>query len=270
MAGKPIGGPRVAFFGEKPLAEKCLEDLSSRNCEIVAVCTREKDEKVWWGKNRIKEIAHQLHLPLIKRADLLKLKPDILISVLYPFIIEKEIIHSAQRAFNLHLAPLPEYKGCNTGSHALMKGDARFGVTFHEMTEELDSGRLVEKRYFPLSFSDTARNLYDKANQTGWEIWQNKIEGILSNQSELSEVEDDGSKPFARDSLNDKKIPSTMSRLEIYNFVRALDFDPFEAAYFLNGDEKIHLRQKDFNSQTLKLNDPSLEYKLLSYTERRL
>jgi methionyl-tRNA formyltransferase len=252
-------------MGEKPLAEDCLRDLLQRNCEILGVCTREKDAGLWWGKNRIKDIAYENEIPILKRSEVEKLKPDLLLSVLYPFIVEESVIASAGKAFNLHLAPLPEYKGCNGGSHALMRGDKRFGVTLHEMTAALDRGRIVEKRYFSLSLEDTSKSLYQKAVKTGGEVWRDQIENILRGNPPCEDIEDDGSQPNPRSSLDCKLIPTQSPRETIYDFVRALDFEPHEPAYFMIHGEKFYLRQNDFDLRTFKLKSLALEEKFSFY-----
>ena len=114
--------PKIVFIGEKPLGYMCLKDLFKRKCEIAAICTRKKSSDLWWDKQKVRIFAEDHGIPLIKRRDIISIGPDIIISVLYPYIIETDVIESSKYCYNLHLAPLPEYKGCNCGSHALING----------------------------------------------------------------------------------------------------------------------------------------------------
>ena len=264
--------PKVVFMGEKPLAAKCLEHLLTKDCEIVGVCTRKKTENVWWGKQIIREIAEKNNIPIVERKEILDLKPNIIISVLYPFVIETGILRPSKYeralnlACNLHLAPLPEYKGCNCGSHALMNGDTRFGVTLHELAPELDNGRIIAKRYFDLTLEDTSKTLYEKGCNLGYRIFEENIDSILSGNVQFHEFYDDGSKPYPRDSLKNKQIPKIENRKRVYDFVRALDFPPFEPAYFLNKKgKKIYLKAKDFGLREFELKNLEKESQLKDY-----
>lgn len=53
-------------------------------------------------------------------------------------------------AYNFHPGP-PEYRGLFPSVFALYDGAAEFGVTCHEMTDEIDSGAIVGVSRFPTS-----------------------------------------------------------------------------------------------------------------------
>jgi methionyl-tRNA formyltransferase len=259
---------KIVFMGEKPFSAKCLKYLLKQECKIVGIATR-KETDVWWGKQVVREIADENKIPIIKRRDIKDLKPDILLSALYPFLIERDLIESVDSAYNVHLAPLPEYKGCNCGSHALMNGDTRYGVTIHEMTPELDNGRVIDRQYFDLTLEDTAKTLYEKGCNLGYKMFKENILNILSGGIKFQEYYDNGSEPTPRDSLENKQIPNTKDRRGVYNFVRALDFSPFEPAFFLGGKEKIHLKAKDFELENFRLRNQEKEKQLKNYLINR-
>ncbi len=52
-------------------------------------------------------------------------------------------------AYNLHPGP-PERPGWAPSVHAIMEGDARFGVTFHRMAARVDAGPIVSALRFPM------------------------------------------------------------------------------------------------------------------------
>ncbi len=263
---------KIVFMGEKPFAAKCLEHLLRKDCEIIGICTRKKTENVWWGKQIIREIAEKNNIPIVGRKEILDLKPEIILSVLYPFVIEEGILKptryekASNFSCNLHLAPLPEYKGCNCGSHALMNGDTKYGATLHELTARLDGGRIIDKRYFELELEDTAKTLYEKVCDLGYKIFKDNMKNILSGNVQFHESYDDGSKPYPRDSLKNKQIPKIENRKRVYDFVRALDFPPFEPAYFLDKKgKKIYLKAKDFGLKEFKLKNLEKENQLTNY-----
>ena len=253
-------------MGEKPLGRACLDHLLDLDYSVVAIATRKEIPDAWWGKQVVREKAIEAGIPLINRKEIIQLQPDILISVVYPFIIEPEVLESAGAGFNLHGAPLPEYKGCHPGTHALIKGDKKFGATLHELVPELDKGRIVEKRYFDVTLEDTSATVYGKMCDIAFEIFKDNVPNILSGDVVLEPVQDDGSLPNTHDSIV-KELPKISDRYAVYNYVRALDFRPFEPASFVDASgAKIELRAEDFDCESgFVLKDAAKEVALKEY-----
>jgi methionyl-tRNA formyltransferase len=92
-------------------------------------------------------------LPLYEELEELEGLPpaDFLVSVQYHRILRRHHIEKASiLAINLHMAPLPEYRGCNQFSFAIVNGDGEFGTTIHELTEGVDAGGIISERRFPI------------------------------------------------------------------------------------------------------------------------
>lgn len=60
------------------------------------------------------------------------------------------------RMLNIHPSILPLFKGLNTHQGALDAGMAVHGCTVHEVTPDLDSGRILGQAVVPIMQSDTA------------------------------------------------------------------------------------------------------------------
>ena len=75
----------------------------------------------------------------------------VLISFSYKKLIDKSLINKARVAVNFHPAPLPFYRGRATTMQALIKGEKRWGATFHYLAEKFDSGKIIERRWFDIS-----------------------------------------------------------------------------------------------------------------------
>ena len=236
---------RVVFLGEKPLGHQCLRVLLDRDdVEIVAVATRAPRRDVWWGRQRVRELAEERGVPIVGRTEILALeRVDFLVSVLYPFVIEPEILATARvAAVNLHQAPLPEYRGCNGASHAIINGEREWGGTLHLLSAELDRGDIIEKRCFAIAEGVTARELYDVNDANCIEIFRDNIGAILD--AGFTATPQDPSAPsrtHARDSLVDKRADPSWPEAKLARFVRGMEFPPFEPAYFLVGERKIYL-----------------------------
>jgi methionyl-tRNA formyltransferase len=75
---------------------------------------------------------------------------DLGISVIGTHLFTRDEIALARYGIvNLHLAPLPEYRGRYSTAHAVANGDTSFGVTLHYVDEGIDTGPIIEARRFP-------------------------------------------------------------------------------------------------------------------------
>jgi methionyl-tRNA formyltransferase len=223
----------VVFCGEKPLAEQCLAALLEMPAvSIPAVCTRGEGD-TWWGRQGVRELARQAGLPVVRRRELLEIDFDILLSVLYPFVIEAPIIGCARRmAVNLHEAPLPRWRGCNAPSHAILAGDTTYGTTLHVLAAQLDAGDILAEDRFGLTGSETARELYRRTGERSLALFRRAFPGLLAGELPPRPQEEDESFCNGRDSLISlKQIDPHTTPEQLDRRVRALDFLPWEPAY---------------------------------------
>jgi len=65
----------------------------------------------------------------------------------------------AGRMLNIHPSLLPLFKGLDTHARALEAGVCIHGATVHEVTEELDAGRILGQAAVPVVAGDTAETL---------------------------------------------------------------------------------------------------------------
>ena len=94
------------------------------------------------------------------------LKPRLIISYNYNFIISKDIIDFMQgNIINMHISYLPYNRGFSPNIWSFID-DTPKGVTIHKLSEKLDEGDIIYQREM---FFDTARetfvSTYDKLNE---------------------------------------------------------------------------------------------------------
>ena len=70
---------------------------------------------------------------------------DIGVSYCFPHIVNVDRIQGV-KWFNYHPAPLPEYKGMACYSNGVRDKVKTWGVTLHEMTNEVDSGEIISSK----------------------------------------------------------------------------------------------------------------------------
>ena len=261
---------RIAFLGGKLLSAACLRHLHeycrAGQVEIVAVLPRPKGERGWWsmpGVPEMYETAEALGMNIIAREeDLLSYEIDLGCSVLYHRILPPHIIqHPASGFVNLHCAPLPHYRGCNTCSHAILNGESRFGATLHYMDAKVDHGNVIEVAWFDMPPDVTARRLMAMTEEIALGLFCDCLPALLANevaavpQAEIIRRQHVVSRRYSRSSLGEpgvKQIDLDWPEEKILRHVRAFDFEPFEPAYCVVAGRKVYLRMSYTGQETTK------------------
>lgn len=87
-------------------------------------------------------------------------KPDIICLAGFMRILTPEFTAGwAGKMLNIHPSLLPKYKGLHTHARALEAGDAQHGCSVHEVTGELDGGRVLGQARVPVLAGDTPDDL---------------------------------------------------------------------------------------------------------------
>lgn len=87
-------------------------------------------------------------------------QPDILCLAGFMRILTPRFInHYAGRMLNIHPSLLPKYKGLHTHARALEAGDTQAGCSVHDVTAELDGGRVLGQGRVPVLPGDTTERL---------------------------------------------------------------------------------------------------------------
>ena len=167
----------VVLLGGKRIGRRCLEVLLARREElgldIIGVGPTPRAREM-------RELAEANGLPLIED---LEAAPacDLLISVQYHLILKRRHLDKARKeAVNLHLAPLPEYRGCNQFSLAVLNEDRVFGVTLHRMDEGADSGDILFESRFPLEPGMWVSDVVELANAKGEALFEASLPALVA------------------------------------------------------------------------------------------
>jgi len=113
-----------------------------------------------------------------------KIKPDLIVSYSFSFLITQEAIDfSKGRILNLHISYLPYNRGADPNIWSILEGTPS-GVTIHLVDKGLDTGDIVFQREVELSGEDTLESSYGRlqreiqrlfiANFTRIKNWQIK------------------------------------------------------------------------------------------------
>ncbi len=237
----------IVFLGAKAIGCYCLEYLQSHKetleVEVVAVAAGKATQM--HQKHDIRAIAQKYQIPIIERlADIPEC--DFILSIQYHKILKAQHIAKARElAINLHIAPLPEYRGCNQFSFAILDNAQTFGTTLHQLEVGIDSGAILAEKRFPIPEGCWVEDLYSMALTASRQLFAEKIGDIIGgNYTPVAQSDffaKRGTSYHYRHEINDiKQISLDWSAEKIERHIRATYFPPFEPPYVLIGGKKMY------------------------------
>ena len=248
---------RIVFMGTPEFAVESLRALVEGGYNVVGVVTQ-PDKPV--GRHQetlqppaVKVYAESVGLPVLqpikmKDAEFLEqlraLKADL--QVVVAFRMLPKVVWSMPRfgTFNVHAALLPQYRGAAPINWAVINGETETGVTTFFLDKDIDTGRIIKRKYFPIPDSANVEYVYDGLMRLGAELAIETIDllcekvaddfdadKILSVMNEITEAQDESS-----DLRHAPKIFKETCEIDwrqkasaIYNFVRGLS--PYPGAW---------------------------------------
>lgn len=250
---------RIVFMGTPEFAVESLKALVEGGYNVVGVVTQ-PDKPV--GRHQetlqppaVKVYAESVGLPVLqpvkmKDTKFLKqlraLKADL--QVVVAFRVLPEEVWSMPRfgTFNIHAASLPKYRGAAPINWAVINGEDKTAVTSFFLDKDIDTGRVIKRKYFPIPDNANVEYVYDGLMRLGFVLTRETI-GILSknlkkdfNKKQILSVKNDitraqGKQIKKRERYAPKIFKETceidwhQEASAIYNFVRGLS--PYPGAW---------------------------------------
>lgn len=171
---------------------------------------------------------------------------DILYSVQYHEILKPGHINRAsQIAVNLHMAPLPEYRGSNQFSYAIIDGKEEFGTTIHEIDARIDHGAVLFQKRFPIPQNCWVNELYQLTYDASIKLFKQTlshiINGLYNPVPQQSLESKYGTALHYRNEIADlKNIDLGWEKEKIERHIRATYMPGFEPPYTIINGEKIY------------------------------
>lgn len=206
---------KLIFLGAKNIGYKCLKwllDDVSNEVEIIAVFFNPKFEN---EPNSVGSLAMEYKIAMhTELNDIFKYsKVDIILSIQYHLILKKHHLQIADKAYNLHMAPLPELRGCNQFTIAIQKGMSNFGTTLHAMTEEIDQGEIILESRFQIDASSIwVEELIELTSNESYSLFTQYFRKVISHP-EFRKTEEDYNERST--SMNYRKDIINLKKLEI-------------------------------------------------------
>ena len=245
---------RIVFMGTPEFAVESLRALVEGGYNVVGVVTQ-PDKPV--GRHQetlqppaVKVYAESVGLPVLqpikmKDAEFLEqlraLNADL--QVVVAFRMLPEVVWSMPRfgTFNVHAALLPQYRGAAPINWAVINGETETGVTTFFLDKDIDTGRIIKRKYFPIPDSANVEYVYDGLMRLGAKLAIETIDllcekvaddfdadKILSVMNEITEAQDESSDLRHAPKIFKEtcEINWHQEAITIYNFVRGLSHPP--------------------------------------------
>ncbi len=211
------------LVGEGKLLAECAEVLRARGHDVVAVISSEPSVIRWCETSRVPRAPWACD----RLAFLGTVAFDYLFSVVNHRVLDAEVLRLARRgAVNYHDSPLPAYAGFNVTSWAIANGETSHGVTWHEMSERVDSGRISKQRRFALAPDETAFSLAARCHAVALETFAELIDELSTHRVDAREQGAEGRTYFGRHARPASVLDFTKPAAELARLLRALDTGP--------------------------------------------
>ena len=180
---------RILFLGERRIADMALELFFDKpfkeKFELKGISVdnilRDKYRKLC-KLNDIQIINNEARSEKLILNLIEKERIEYLISVQHPWVLSSDILESVSgRAFNLHNARLPNYKGYNSIAHEILSGELYHTSTIHWISERVDEGDVAFEESIRFDESDTALSMYQKSLGTGLDVFKKFMQGLDDN-----------------------------------------------------------------------------------------
>ena len=185
----------IYFAGTPNCAAEILKSLASNNLFNIKGVITQPDKKGKRGNKRIESpvslMADSLNLNTYKPHNLTKEQiqndidinnADILLVVAYGKLIPNWILESNIEAINIHYSLLPSYRGASPIQSSLLNNDKKTGVTFMQMSKDLDAGKIIKCFEIPISENDNKSSLEKKLTELSILNLEKVITGMCSNK----------------------------------------------------------------------------------------
>lgn len=150
-------------------------------------------------------------------------------------IVRRKFLERARISLNFHPGP-PERPGTGCVNLALFEGDARYGATCHHMDEGIDSGPIVDVRYFKINQADNVASLlertYDYMLCQLYDVAQLVVDGVVPSSLPVAWARK-ATRKGDMDRLREVKPDTTSEALE--RQIRATDFGDYRPFVTIHG-----------------------------------
>lgn len=227
---------KFVLFGEDVFTATVLQAMLDQQKEVLlVVCPFYQNN----NHTRLQRIAEQNNIEFIREQNvnsgsvkerLLKIEPDLIISVHLRKILSKEIFSIAKKgAMNVHPSLLPKYRGLSPQHQAIIHGDSESGVTVHSIDESVDTGNIIIQETIAIENDDYISDFQFKMLEVYKRIVVRAIERISDKNFIPVKQQKENTSYFGSLKKKDREIDFFKTKADALNLIRAVSY-PYKGA----------------------------------------
>jgi methionyl-tRNA formyltransferase len=230
MEGPRVTAPhslRVALYGDGRWAADALRRIARGPHRTVGIVGRRHP-----SDRTLADAARELNLQVARPdrinaaesvALLTRWAPDVAVSVAYDQILGPAAIRVPPLGtVNLHAGFLPQYRGRNVISWALLNGETEIGITLHYMDEGIDTGDIILQRKLPIEWTDDYGRVLDRVVAACPGLVAEGLDLIAAGIAPRRPQSPEAATYFGGRSEGDEWLDWNDSSLNLYNKIRAI------------------------------------------------
>ena len=240
---------RIIFMGTPEFAVESLKRLVEGGYNVVAVVTQ-PDKPVGRHQDtlqpsQVKQYALSKGLPVlqpVKMKDpefveqLRSYQADLQVVVAFRMLPEVVWAMPKYGTFNVHAALLPQYRGAAPINWAVINGEKETGVTTFFLDHDIDTGRIIMQKRFPIPETANVEYVYDGLMHLGAELALETIDALIAADGNIGSIpqskligEGAELKPAPKIFKDTCRIDFHQPAKKVYDFIRGLS--PYPGAW---------------------------------------
>lgn len=240
---------RIVFMGTPEFAVESLKRLVEGGYNVVAVVTQ-PDKPVGRHQDtlqpsQVKQYAVEHGLPVlqpVKMKDpefveqLRSYHADLQVVVAFRMLPEVVWAMPEYGTFNVHAALLPQYRGAAPINWAVINGEKETGVTTFFLDHDIDTGRIIMQKRFPIPETANVEYVYDGLMHLGAELALETIDALIAADGNIGSIpqskligEGAELKPAPKIFKDTCRIDFHQPAKKVYDFIRGLS--PYPGAW---------------------------------------
>ncbi|MDD5529879.1 MAG: formyltransferase family protein [bacterium] len=242
---------KILYMGNNYVGYEIIRWLSDKKENIVGLVIHPKENEKY-TKDMIKVsgvkkenifLGNKLNEKVCINA-FKKLKPDIILSVFFNYILGEGILNIPPRGcVNLHPGYLPFNKGQFPNVWSIIEGTPA-GVTMHYMDKKIDTGDIIARKKVNVEFEDTGETLYLKLEKASIELFKKNWNILKTGKNKRFKQQKGGTYHKTADvkKIDIIDLNKSYKAKDLINILRARTFPPYESAYVKLKDSKVYIR----------------------------
>lgn len=228
---------RIVFMGTPEFAVATLQTLVCGGYNVVAVVTQ-PDKPV--GRHAVltappvKKYALEQGIPVLQpekmkdpafQEALAQFHADLQVVVAFRMLPEQVWAMPRFGTFNVHASLLPQYRGAAPINWAIINGETETGVTTFFLDHQIDTGKIIMQRRYPIADDANVEQVYDGLMRLGADVAVETIDRLIAGDGTVeaeAQPEETALKPAPKIFKETCEIDWNKPCKQVYDFIRGL------------------------------------------------